>query len=94
MLSLAFGVRLSHSGCAWNVSGLVDRDIHRNPHVAYGREERLRCIQTGTPVHGINGVGRRKVPRPAVAALRMTSCWVIILKSRSRFSVVTRFDGL
>lgn len=27
----------------------------------------------GTPVHGINGVGGRRVPRPAIAALRMTS---------------------
>ena len=26
-----------------------------------------------TPIHGIGSIGRRKVPRPAVAALRMTS---------------------
>ena len=27
----------------------------------------------GVPIHATNGIGRRKVPRPAIAALRMTS---------------------
>ena len=27
----------------------------------------------GNPCHDINGAGRRKIPRPAVAGLRMTS---------------------
>jgi hypothetical protein len=35
--------------------------------------ERLLCLSAGAPIRDINSVGRRKVPRPAVAALRMTS---------------------
>jgi hypothetical protein len=37
-------------------------------------------MKRGAPIDSINSVGLRKIPRPAVAALRMTSGWEIILK--------------
>jgi hypothetical protein len=52
----------------------------QGPHEAVPGLPQVRGVPAlneaaGAPLHGINGVGRREVPRPAVAALRMTSGW-------------------
>src|ERR1700728_1215813 len=49
------------------------RDIRKPKHRLYGCEERRHCRKRRHPFQAINGGGRRKVPRAAIAALRMTS---------------------
>src|ERR1700734_3689043 len=49
------------------------RDIRKPKHRLYGCEDRRHCRKRRHFFHAINGVGRRKVPRAAVASLRMTS---------------------
>jgi hypothetical protein len=54
----------------------LPKDLYQEPDIGSSDARSwLHCMKRGSRVYGINRVGRVKVPRPALAALRMTSGW-------------------
>jgi hypothetical protein len=64
---------LSYAMSSRRSAPAVRRDLTKTGHQLCGREDRLTACSAGAPIHGINSAGVRKVARPAVAALTMTS---------------------